>query len=158
MLDVLSAPATGNGAKRRQPVLMPQRFGLAEQKRRDFVANVEIGVTPDEITNPGFWSHIAPELSPMDVIEVRPDDCAWIAHLRVLYAERNYAKVVVERLFIIETKEKPDAESLTHKVEWKGPHHRFAVIRTSDAAMLKAEFRTREEANTWMVEYEKAVR
>lgn len=144
--------------EKRAPVLMPDDFGLVEEKRTDFVANVEVGVTPEDIIQPGFWSHVAPQLSAMSMIEVWPHDCAWLAKLRVIYAERNYAKVIMESFLQIDQKAAPVEASRAHSVEWKGPKHLFAVIRKSDNEILRAGFKLREEANAWLIEYEKQVR
>ncbi len=145
--------------KGRRPVIMPERCGLAESKRNDHVVDAEVGTTIEDILEPGYWAHYAPELHPFDTIEVRGEDGAWIAYIRVVFSERNYAKVIMERpVFYIEANREIQNESRKHHVEWKGPHNKFSVIRNSDEETVHAGFKTREEASVWMIEHEKTVR
>ncbi len=144
----------GNG--KGAPVLMPDRFGEAEFKRHDFVVDAEIGTTVEQLMDPAFWSHVSQQMDPFDHIEVRSEDGAWIVYLVVLFAERNYARVAVDRIIRIEQNTEAPAASLKHRVEWKGPHYKFAVIRISDAQMLEKGFKTKFEAETWMRNHEKS--
>lgn len=138
------------------PVLMPERLGLAESKRHDWVVDVENDVTLDQVLEPAFWAHTAQQMVSGDHIEVRPEDFSWVAYLIVHYAERTYAKVVVDRVVKIEQKLDMPEVSVKHKVEWKGPMHKFGVIRISDSQMLQSGFKTRGEAETWILNHEKA--
>lgn len=145
--------------KKRHPVVMPERWGLADIKRNDHIVDAEVGTTIDDILDPAYWAHLAPEFHAFDTIEVRGEDGAWIAYLRVIFAERNYAKVVMERpVFYIEQNREIANDSRKHHIEWKGPHNKFAVIRNSDEQMVQSTFKTREEATTWMIDHEKTVR
>ena len=138
------------------PVLMPERMKLAESARRDWVADVEIGRTVEDILHPSYWAHIGPQLSPGDHIEARAEDGQWVAYLYVFYAERTFAYVVLDRLLKIKANEITPQESIKHKVEWKGPHHKFGVVRVADSKMLQADFKTRDEAVTWLRNHERA--
>lgn len=146
-------------AKKRNPVVMPERCGLAEQKRNEWIVDAEIGVTHADVLEPSYWVHLAPSLNPLDKIEVRSEDGSWIMNLRVLYAERNYARVMQEgEIFQIgESVEKSDPLA-KHKVVWKGPVLGFVVLRMSDQEAVKTRCKTREEATAWMVEHEKTTR
>lgn len=144
----------GNG--KAAPVLMPERMGLAEAKRHDWVVDAEYGMTVDQILEPAYWSHVAAQMTPGDHIEVRAEDFSWVAYLIVQYAEKTYAKVVIDRVVRIEKSDELPAVSIKHKVEWKGPHHKYAVIRISDSQMLSSGHKTRGEADEWMRNHEKA--
>lgn len=144
-------------AKKRNPTVMPDRVGLAEHKRKDWVADVELGTTLEDIQNPAFWSMVSKDFDPFDTIEVRVDDGKWIAHLRVISCERTYAKVQLLRVEEIGGNAEGSPISAKHKVAWKGPHLRFAVIRLSDDAMLQSGYKTREEAETWLRNYERNI-
>lgn len=150
------AGATEAPKRKEMPVLMPERFGLSEAKRRDWVADVEAGRTVQDILEPSYWAHIAPQLSAGDHIEARAEDGKWIAFLIVLYCERTYARVVVDRVLEIRENAVATDESIRHKVEWKGPHYKFAVIRIADSQMLQSGFKTREEAAAWLRNHEQA--
>lgn len=138
------------------PVLMPERFGLAESKRQDFVVDVAMGVLVDEIVQPSYWSHVAGQLYAGDHIEARAEDFSWIAHLIVKFAEKNYAVVHLDRVIQLEKVDLNPVASAKHRVEWKGPMHRFCVIRVADSEKVQGGFKTRGEADDWMKNHEKA--
>ena len=139
----------GNGKDR--PVLMPERMGLAESKRNDWVVDLPVEVTIEQIQDPDYWSHVAQQMTPFDHIEARSEDGSWVAYLLVVFAERNYALVIVDRVIKVAVDTAAPVSSIKYKVDWKGPHHKFVVIRTSDSAVLQSQLKTRAEANDWLV-------
>lgn len=143
--------------KKGSPTLMPDRIGLAEDKRHDWVVDVPVGVTVEDLQDPAYWALIAATMEPLDHIEARSDDGKWIAHLIVRVCERTYAKVYLDR--VIEFKENAETQpvSLKHKVEFKGGHLKHAVIRIADSAVLQSGFKTREDADAWMRNHERTV-
>ena len=150
-------PQTTAPQRKSMPVLMPERFGLAEDMRHDFVANIPMGVTLEDVLEPSYWAHMAEMMVPLDHIEVRAEDGSWVAFLIVQFCERNYARVVLDRI----VKMSPDTEvpvaSIKHRVEWKGPQLKYCVIRVADSQILKREVKTKEEANAWLLEHERTV-
>lgn len=143
--------------KKRVAVIMPARCGLAESKRQDWVIDAELGHTVDDIQDPAYWGHIAASMSPLDHIEVRAEDGSWLANLIVRYCERNYAKVHLVDVINLDINTDAPASSIKHKVEWKGPHNKFCVIRVSDAQLLHSGCKTREEASSWLKSHEKGL-
>ncbi len=153
MTDAVAAPAVQKSTSK--PVLMPDKIGLAEHKRNDWVVDIDPRLTIDEILEPAFWAHTAAALNPLDKIEARWEDGSRIVHMRVRFCERNYAKVKVvsveELGSVISDIPEP---SKKHRVEWKGPMMRFAVIRLSDSEVVSKGHKTREEAAKWVVDHE----
>ena len=149
-----------NGLKpveRRSPIIHPTRMKLAENERRDWIVNAELAHTIDDLTNPAYWAHMAAQLTPYDHIEVRAEDGAWIANLIVIQVDRSWAKMMlVSQYNLLETEAMPSAIA-QHKVEWKGPQHRFAVIRLADQVSVRGGFQTKDEASAWMREHEKVI-
>lgn len=147
---------TAVAARKGTSAVMPDRVGLAEHKRSDWVVDVEVGVSTDDILDPSFWSFVSKDFNPYDTIEVRADDGKWIAHLRVVSCERNYAKVQL-RGPVEEIKHNADVPnaSVKHKIEFKGAHLKHCVIRVSDSAVLQNGFKTRDEADVWLRSYER---
>lgn len=144
----------GNGKD--SPVLMPERFGEAESMRHDYVVNAPVGVTLEQVMDPSYWAHVAKEMVPFDHVQVRAEDGSWVAYLVVVSAERNYAIMHLDRVLKLDQTPDVPVESAKHKVEWKGPHHKFCVIRIADSAMLQSQFKTKGEANDWLRNHEKA--
>lgn len=145
------------GVKKGRPMLMPERFGLAEHRRQEFVANLPMDISLKDACDPGYWAHVADQMQPMDHIELRAEDGSWVADLIVAFCDRNYAKVVLKSITKLDEDQSAPAASIKLKVEWKGPQLKYAVIRTSDSQILRSEMRTRDEAVQWMTAHEKTM-
>lgn len=143
--------------KKQSPVLMPDRFGLAEHKRSDWVADLPPSVSLEEALEPGYWAHVAEQMNPCDNIEVRAEDGSWFAELRVVMCERNYARVKLLRKYDISVDMSTPSSSVKHFVDWKGPHHKFCVIRSSDSQIVHSGEKDKQVAITWMIEHEKTL-
>lgn len=143
--------------KKRLVTIDPQRMGLAESKRNDWVANAPEGATVEDIQDPGFWSLMASQLSPYDNIEVRSDDGTWVAECLVLGCDRTWAKVFVKNTYKLTTGDVALSQSSKYEVQWKGPQRKWIVLRIADQSILKEGCGTKEEAGAWMREHEKTV-
>ena len=143
-------------AENRSPILDPQRMQLAEYNMATYTVNCEDKITVADLAEPGYWAHVAALMKPYDQIWARAEDGSWIAHLTVLGCDRTWAKVHVLAEYKLTTADvsQTEAEAL-HEVAWKGPQHRFVVIRKSDSAMVKSGFADKVEATVWMKEHEK---
>lgn len=142
---------------KRSVTIHPSRMKLAEQERQDWIANAEYGVTLDDILKPEYWSHMAQLMTAGDHIEIRAEDMAWVAEVYVYQVGRNWAKVVLwKHLQLTEDLEEPK-ELAAFKVMWRGPQHKFAVIRLSDNTPIREEFVSKEEATAWMHEHERLI-
>lgn len=144
-------------AKKSMPSIMPDRFGLSEEKRRDWIADIPDTVSIDEIMDPSYWAHIASQMQPMDHIEARREDGAWIAYLVVQFCEKNYATVVLDRRLNLTQEGDIPASSIKHYVKWKGPVLKWVVIRSHDSQILKDLMLSRDEAAAWMIDHEKTL-
>lgn len=139
------------------PMLQPDRMGLVEYKRNDWVVDVEVDITLEDIKEPSFWALVADQMAPYDTIEVRAEDGKWIANLRVIFCEKTYAKVQIERVMEIKENMETPQISIKHKVAWKGPHLKFVVIRLSDSQIMQSKCKTRDEADVWLRNYERTM-
>jgi len=138
-------------------MIHPTRMKLAEYERQDWIVNAEMIHTAEDILLPGYWAHMAAQMNPYDHIEVRSEDGSWIAELIVVEVDRTWAKVLLTRKYdLLPMDAMPNAEPL-HKVEWKGPQHRFCVIRLSDGERVHAECKTKDEAIAWMRDHERVI-
>lgn len=148
---------TATAVKKSMPVLMPDRIGHAEDKRHDWVVDLPITVTLEQALEPSYWAHVAAQMEPLDHIELRSEDGAWVAYLIVSFCERNYAKVVLDRVIKLESSDEVPLSTVKHKVEWKGPSLKFCVIRVSDSQLLQSGMREKHTAHAWMIEHEKTL-
>ncbi|MCR4331769.1 MAG: hypothetical protein NUV34_03565 [Sulfuricaulis sp.] len=144
------------------------RFQQADNVRETWAITVEQGVTRTDILNPAFWSHIAYKLRPYARIEVRCDDGSFFAELVVLNAERTWARVYVLSWADLTTKDVSQTQAgkaaqpaataepeRAFRVEWKGPHKKFCVIRNSDNAYIRESEASKRDAEAWLLDYER---
>ena len=137
--------------KKSARILDPQRFGLAEAMRQDWVVNADEGTTVQEILDPAYWAHIASQFHVFDHVEVRLETGEWILDLIVLDVGRNYARVyVAAKHDFAEISNEKTSSAITHKVEWKGPQRKHVVIRLADSAALMEGFSNKTDAIAWM--------
>jgi len=139
-------------------VCMPDKCGLAEHKMHHWVIDIDPKLTVDEILDPGYWAHLTNTypFEPLDEITARWEDGTRVVKMIVRYCERTYAKVKVtsvEELGDVISEIPMTAKK--HVVEWKGPVHKYSVIRLSDKVIIQDGFREREAANAWLVEHER---
>lgn len=143
--------------KKDLPVLMPERIGLSEDKRHDWIVDLPITVTLEQALEPSFWAHVSAQMDPLDHIELRAEDGSWVAYLIVSFCERNYAKVVLDRKIQLDNSQEVPLSTIRHKVEWKGPHMKWCVIRTKDNALLQEGMRDKGMAYQWMQDHERTL-
>lgn len=143
-------------AKADRPVIQlnPSRMREASYERTVYVVTADEGVTPEDLLRPEHWAHVAAQLKPWDRIEARANDGTWFAEYLVLDASRVWARVRqlgdVQYLTTGDVAITQAALQGTYRVEYKGPHNKWSVIRNSDQAVVNDGNGTREAAETWM--------
>lgn len=145
--------------KKAKPVLPPTRRQYTEHANTDHTITVEPGVTIEDCIDPGFWAHIASMFSPYDEIRIRTDDGSWFARVLVSSCGRNWARVKVlevHQLTSADVDMTQASEIETHEVRFRGPLHKFCVVRKADNEVLK-DGCSKAEAYRWMSEYLKTV-
>ena len=137
-----------------QVVLMPERFGLVGQKQNVFIADIPMDVKLDQLLEPSYWAHVADQMQPLDEVKARMEDGSAIHYLVVGWCERNFAHVKLDRTVELRVDKEPPASSVKHRVEWKGMHQKYCVIRQRDSAILREGELSKDSAARWMREYE----
>ena len=137
---------------KRTLILNPQRIGLAEQMRQDWVVNAEEGTTINDVLDPAYWAHCSARMQPYDHIEVRLETGEWLLNLVVQDVGRNYARVfLASKLDFADSDiSAPPAAAITHKVEWKGPQRKHVVVRLADGAIIQEGISDKAAAFLWM--------
>jgi hypothetical protein len=153
MSEVLERPKAED-KKARQ--LTPQRIGLAEHRRQDYVVDAEEGTDVSELLDPAYWAHCSAGFQQFDRVEVRMETGEWIAELVVLQAGRNWAQMfLIAKHDLVKAAAAPVPAS-KYRVEWKGPARKHVVIRSLDSQVLQEGFTTKVEAEQWCINHEKA--
>ena len=143
-------------AKKQSPMITSTRMRLAEYDRQIWIANVEFGITLEQILNPSYWGFMSIQLKPYDQIEARAEDGSWIAYLIVTGSDRTWSRVVVDRVVKLTTGDVSQTQAaVQHEVVWKGPQYKYSVIRLADSERIREGFTTKEEAALWLREHER---
>ena len=152
-----AAPEAAAPAKR-AVVLEPQRMKGAEFERRDWVCTAEEGTTVDDILSPGYWSHLAGQLTPYDRIEMRVDTGEYLLELLVKQTGRNWAQVaLLHHHDLVGDVKTGEAVGEEFEALWKGPLLKWCAIRKSDRQILEQRMATKEAAQAWIATYERTV-
>lgn len=140
-------------------MLDPARFSLNEHANQDWTVTVESGTSLEDVLNPAFFSNVANRLRPYDRIRVRVDTGEFYAELLVLHCGKTWAKTVKLYSFDLtkKTAEKVETGSEEYRVQYRGPHLKFCVIRVSDNQPVKERLDTKLDAEAWLVNYSKVV-
>ncbi|MDP3553064.1 hypothetical protein [Methylocystis sp.] len=118
------------------PALLQRRFALAEYTRAVYFATVEQHITLENVLQPGFWQHVASQLKPYDEIIVANDDCSWRAQLLVADVWHQGCRVVeLSRVDMTAEDEGGNDVADDLRVKWRGPVHRWCVVRTDGVIM-----------------------
>ncbi len=142
--------------QKRVVVLSPNRVLLAEAARNLWVANAEEGTTIQDVLEPSYWAHKASELRPYDRIEVRLETGEWVAEVMVVSQGLNWAKVHLLHKHDLMLSTEAPPESQKHIVKWRGPQHKWCVVRIADNACLQNNME-KELAEDWLRKHERTV-
>lgn len=140
--------------EKRAVVLEEARMGLAEYERQDFVVTAAEGTSIADVHQPGYWAFTASKFKRFDHIEVRQETGEWIANFVVLDCGKNWARVHEVSVYELAPPSEEPAIANAHEVKWKGPHHKFSVIRKSDQSSIQSGFVDKAGADAWLANYD----
>jgi hypothetical protein len=124
-----------------------------------WAANAELGTTKEDLLKPAFWAHVAPKLRPGAIVLVRAEDNSFFAQLFVVDSGRTWAKMHILLFVEMDAVASPEIPSGDGEftVKWAGPQAKFRVTRVSDKAVMKDGFPNKNEADKWIIDYQKAL-
>jgi hypothetical protein len=150
MSEVADKPAVKS-----ERILNPQRMGLAEHLRQQWMVNAEEGTTVEDVLDPQYWSHMAAQLQPYDRIDVLLETGEWLLELLVINRGRNWAQIHLLHKYDLEQRSETMPAAQKHRIEWKGPQRKHAVIRIADSQVIQDGFSSKLEAGVWLANHEK---
>lgn len=130
--------------------MKPTRLQLAEHTSRLFSHTPKPGVSFDDLLDPDYWTHVAPQMQVGNRIDVMAPDLSWWGQLLVRDVGRRDA--VVHKMIYVEMGEAESAMTTEdpYEVKWRGPARKFSVIRRSDKEVIRDEFEMKEQALRWI--------
>lgn len=100
--------------------------------------------------NPAYWSINALKASRDDIIHVRTEDQRFYAELYVVDANRQGLSVIELAYYDLQKAVPALADDTEYFVKWRGPTHRWCVVRKSDNAVMQTLIASKLEAITWI--------
>jgi hypothetical protein len=138
--------------------LIANRFKPAEFVRASWHATPSADDTPETVMEPKWWVHVGRQMKSGDRIEILPETHAWYAEAVVIDSGDTWgAKIAFVLGPVALVNEAVIEQSPGFEVKWGGPNARFRVVRESDKTVLKENFQTREEAESWVKSHRKAL-
>lgn len=133
------------------------RFGIAVEKRNEFVVHCKHGTNPEHVLDVEFWEHLARHLGRGDIVEVVPDDLSWEMSVRVIDRGANWAHVK-KRHFIDYGGAMEVASEIPQKydVEWAGQTEKFRVLFNKE--VLKSGFASESLARRYADNHAQALK
>ena len=137
--------------------MKPTRLQLAEHVTTTHHHTPELGIAIEDVCKPSYWANVARQMRPGDKIELLSPMGDWWALLIV----RNVGKVeaAVSVLFhkVLDSAPAITAPESPYEVRYRGPTVRFSVLRKDNQSVVKEHFQTKEEAEMWVKNHEKAM-
>jgi len=109
----------------------------------------------ETLLKPETWSHCARSFKPYDEVIVIPQGGPYRAHLIVMDAGANFAKMRLLGVTLLNAgAAEPESEAALPddapvEVSWKGPKLKYAVTRKADGERLRTGFAIKAEAEAW---------
>jgi hypothetical protein len=146
----MADPATDSKpAPAKVAVIQPLvRIGLAEHDRNIWTARAPIGVKPDDVAKPDYWTNVARNFRVGDRIEVTAEDFTFFIELLVIDAGMLHANVAVLRTVALAISTKKRTPGYT--IAFGGVGTRFRVVRDKDGVVLKDQLPTMADAQSWL--------
>lgn len=141
--------------EKRDVQLQTRRMKPAEQVSVRYAVTLEPGHTRMDLDNPAYWAHVAVQLQPGNILEVRTDTGSHYGRFYVTECSRNHAKLHELEWVKIDK----DAVEITDDVyvyAWKGPVMKHCIIRKSDGAVIQEQMPTKAAAQEWIINERKA--
>jgi hypothetical protein len=133
--------------KRKNVTLPPNRFHMRNSVNTVYTAEVEAGITQDDLLRPDFWAHVSGKFRPRDIIIVHDDEDMFYAELLVLACDKTWAQMHLLRFEDISAVafKVTQAVSDEYDIKLRGPK-KWSVIRKKDNAVIYENLRRREDA------------
>ncbi len=133
-------------------MIAPNRVSMGEHARNVWTCTAPSGAQPEDFLRPEYWGMVAKTMKPFDHVEVRTDDGTFWGEYLVLASDRTWAKLHPLREVVLPS---ADAEDISkdYKIEHKGPHLKYCVIRKSDSSIVHEGEQERLGAEQWLSGY-----
>lgn len=137
--------------------ILQNHFHQAQTKRNLWVAELDPNTKYEDVLKTEFWPNVARQMTPGDIITVRPADMSYFAELIVVYAapteDKGWIKVA-ELRYVHLDKTVPasdfDKEELYPKLAGVA---RWRVMKRSTNEVMVSNLATKDDAINWIKQF-----
>ena len=123
-------------------------------RQMEYDAIAEIGVTPEDVLERGYWSHVAGRsLKSMTKIYIMAEDYAWYGELIVFQTFTNGAHVKFIHPPVFVGKGESVKEEREYEVFDGGLSKQWCIKRLKDGKIFKDGCQSREEADAYLMNW-----
>ena len=138
--------------KRAVGMIVPNRVQMAEHGRNVWLATAPNADHPEDFLEPSYWGHVAKNLKPYNQVEVHTDDGTFWGLYLVLASDRTWA--ILHPIHQIQLPSaKVEQVDPAYRIEYKGTHLKYSVIRVSDNSVVHEGEQERGGAMRWLDGY-----
>jgi hypothetical protein len=135
--------------------LVPNRLTTHEHRHKIFFADIPAGHILTHLMEPSYWAHIAMKVNTGDEIIALAEDNTYRAHLLVLQKGTGFVQVYCLQFDeLTKPFEMPADADTAYIIEHSGNRHKWRVKRRSDNQVLISELKTRDEAVSYLRQYQ----
>jgi hypothetical protein len=149
--------AAGADPKKQTPPITQARFQTLQFSARSWGnthgITVPAGTNFEDVLEPNYWALVAPSLLNGDWIRVLTDDGSYEALITVRAVsgpgsgrQNNRAIVAKLQFWTFDPVIDPAVRPTSHRVEYRGTHLKWCVIRNSDGEPVKDGYTSEDEA------------
>lgn len=134
------------------------RFQVSDFMVNRFDAQIEPGITREQLLRQEYWSHVAGRVTPYSEITARWDDGSHYAKLLVLDSGPGWVKVQILHWWDLDAPDTVDTQSTPASADdfeiiYKGAKLKHIVLRKSDQKVIHEGEARKSGAEEWLRNY-----
>jgi len=116
--------------------IKPAEFQTAEHRYCRFDCQVPLGVTKDDLENPGLWVNIAPRLKMFDEVRVVAEDHSFVAYLIVTFSQGTDARLKITGGADLAGDEEIEIPTSKYEIKLRGPK-KWCIMNNENGDVIK---------------------
>ena len=132
--------------------IKPSDFKLREHSFQRFSMVVPRKMTPEELTNPKLYEHVASKITPLSEIRVVAEDGSFRAELMVIFVTGTDVKTRVFQYTEFENVTYEEDDQAEYFIKFGGPK-RWCIKKRSDGSDIKIDIPDKASAERELSEY-----
>jgi len=113
-----------------------KEFQTAEHRYCRFDCQAPLGVTKDDLENPGLWVNVAPRLKMFDEVRVVAEDHSFVAYLIVTFSQGTDARLKIVGGADLVGDEEIEIQTSKYEIKLRGPK-KWCIMNNENGDVIK---------------------